>query len=163
FRERLVRRLAVTGARVVLLRAPAGYGKTELLRSWAQGDDPRAFVWLAPDDAPPAGAGGPNRPGGPRPPPRGPAAAAHRLHPGPRLVIAARAAVPLGRLRAQHDVLELGPAELALTRREATAALAAAGVVLRPRPLRALLDRLEGWPAMLSLAAQLLRDADDPD
>ncbi|HEY6758138.1 MAG TPA: LuxR C-terminal-related transcriptional regulator [Baekduia sp.] len=165
-RERLIGRLAITGARVILLRAPAGYGKTELLRAWAASGEPRPFCWTAPGrTARPRPGAGPTvevRDGWP--------VAAHgpleravdRLSPGSRLVIASRSAVPLGRLRAQHDVLELGPADLALTRREAAAALEAEGVSLDGAPLRALLLQVEGWPAMLSLAAQALWCAVDP-
>lgn len=36
-------------ASVVLLSAPAGYGKTTILSQW-EGDDPRLFAWLALDD-----------------------------------------------------------------------------------------------------------------
>ena len=51
-RERLLRRLAGSGAsRVVMVTAPAGYGKTTLLAQWA-GNDPRRVAWLRlePDD-----------------------------------------------------------------------------------------------------------------
>jgi LuxR family maltose regulon positive regulatory protein len=41
---------AVTGIPVVLVQAPAGYGKTVALRQWA-GRDPRPFVWVRLRDA----------------------------------------------------------------------------------------------------------------
>ena len=50
FRSTLVDRLLdppSTG--VVLVTAPAGYGKTVLASQWAE-DDPRPFVWLSADD-----------------------------------------------------------------------------------------------------------------
>jgi hypothetical protein len=44
-RDRLVRRLlAARSARLVVLSAPAGYGKTTLLEEWAAAD-PRPFHW----------------------------------------------------------------------------------------------------------------------
>ena len=51
-RERLLRRLAGSGAsHVLMVTAPAGYGKTTLLAQWA-GNDPRRVAWLRlePDD-----------------------------------------------------------------------------------------------------------------
>jgi len=49
-RTRLLRRLATADATdVVLLRAPAGYGKTTLLRQWAAAD-PRPCAWVAVHD-----------------------------------------------------------------------------------------------------------------
>jgi LuxR family maltose regulon positive regulatory protein len=45
-RTRLLRRLVGCDAPVVLLVAPAGYGKTALLRDWAQRDG-RPFAWVS--------------------------------------------------------------------------------------------------------------------
>ncbi len=49
-RRRLIGRLRGTSATVICLRAPAGYGKTTLLRQWAATDE-RPFVWLDLDEA----------------------------------------------------------------------------------------------------------------
>jgi LuxR family maltose regulon positive regulatory protein len=46
-RDRLTRRLLGAREPVVVLRAPAGYGKTMLVAAWAR-EDPRAFAWLPP-------------------------------------------------------------------------------------------------------------------
>src|SRR5262245_21426200 len=40
-----LRRLTASQTRLVTLVAPAGYGKSTLLRQWADGD-PRPFAWL---------------------------------------------------------------------------------------------------------------------
>src|SRR5918997_1232562 len=51
-RDRLIRTLVQSSAApFVLLRAPAGYGKTTLLSQWSQRDD-RPFAWMAPSAAP---------------------------------------------------------------------------------------------------------------
>jgi LuxR family maltose regulon positive regulatory protein len=49
-RPRLVRALAESDARVKLVRAPAGWGKSTLVAAWAQSAaEPRPFAWLALD------------------------------------------------------------------------------------------------------------------
>lgn len=172
-RDRLTARLvAGGGARVVLLGAPAGYGKTTLLQAWAAAD-PRPFRCLAPRRRPllPASLAEPcvlildDWPAGDL------AAAVEAMSAiavgapsGCVFAIAARApgALPLGRLRAAHAVLELGPADLAMTRGEAHALLRAHGLTLDARALDALVSTTGGWPALLSLAAQSLADQPDP-
>jgi LuxR family maltose regulon positive regulatory protein len=161
-RERLTRRLLAAREPVIVLRAPAGYGKTTILTAWAR-SDPRAFAWLRPGGAV---TGACDRvhvfDGWPAPALGDPAGPAARLGPGSQLVIATRQAVPLGRLRAQHDVLELGPADLAMTHGEAAALMAASGAPVRGAALAAPLAVAEGWPALLSLAAQAIAAAPDP-
>lgn len=49
-RRALVERLLAAREHVVVLAAPAGYGKTTLLRQWAAGD-PRRFAWLTLDSS----------------------------------------------------------------------------------------------------------------
>jgi hypothetical protein len=160
-RDRLVRTLLQsTDAPFVVVRAPAGYGKTTLLCQWAERDD-RPFAWIAP------GARALER----APWPRRVAVAAvavvdgadveagpvelaawtRELPAGSQLAIATRSepSLPLGTLRAQGLVVELGAAELAMTRREATAMLSMAGVELEPADVATLLQRTEGWPAAL--------------
>ncbi|WP_272476961.1 LuxR C-terminal-related transcriptional regulator [Baekduia alba] len=150
------------GAResVVVVRAPAGYGKSTLLAAWAR-QDPRAFAWLPPGgvvtdardrvfviDGGPAGA-------------RDLTVLVRRLGPGSRLVVASRTTPPLGRLRAQRDVLEIGPADLAMTRGEVARLLDEANAPVGAAPLDALQRTTEGWPAVLSLAAQSLGRSND--
>ena len=79
---------------------------------------------------------------------------------GSRLVLAGRAEPPLriARLRAEGQLLEIGPAQLSLTREEASALLANAGVVLDEDEVAELHRRTEGWPVGLYLAALYLRE-----
>jgi LuxR family transcriptional regulator, maltose regulon positive regulatory protein len=185
-RARLVRRLM--GARdlpLVVLAAPAGYGKTTTLLEWAQ-HDPRPFVWLSlervhddPDDLRAALAVA--------------TAAVYRHtgtsvvvvddlhvlrshaavelftsyveHPprGAQVVVASRSELHLrvGRRRAHRQVLELGARDFATTRSEAAELLELAGVVLDDVQVDALVERTEGWPVGLYLAALSLRDEHD--
>jgi LuxR family maltose regulon positive regulatory protein len=178
-RDRLVR-LLVQSAEVplVLVRAPAGYGKTTLLCQWAQRDS-RPFVWRAPE---PAGYGdalaraaaaldavpGPSVLVMDDTELEGDLEAVHALiravPQGSQVALAARGepALPIGGLRAQGQVIEIGSAELAMTRREAGAMLSMAGVDLEPGDLAALLRHTEGWPAALYLAALSFRGDRDP-
>jgi LuxR family maltose regulon positive regulatory protein len=177
-RERLVGRLERTrDVPVVLLVAPAGYGKTELLRQWER-RDARPFTWLrtgtrlanavaravrrgdgAPErvlvaDHRPAGAVGVEDL----------ATIAADLPPGCLLAVATRDAAGLayGRLRAQRGLLTLDASELAMTRGEARAALDAAGVRLPHESVDALVAAIDGWPAAVSLAAQAVAAAPLP-
>ncbi len=79
---------------------------------------------------------------------------------GSRLVLAGRAEPPLRipRLRAEGRLLEIGPVQLSLSREEAAALLANAGVVLDEDEITELYRRTEGWPAGLYLAALYLRE-----
>ncbi len=79
---------------------------------------------------------------------------------GSRLVLAGRAEPPLRvpRLRAEGRILEIGPAQLALTREEASSLLANAGVRLDEEEVAELHRRTEGWPVGLYLAALYLRE-----
>ena len=61
--------------------------------------------------------------------------------------------VPLGRLRLESRVVELGPADLALSRSDVGTMLNRQGVYLSESEVNALHDRAEGWPAGLQLAA----------
>jgi LuxR family maltose regulon positive regulatory protein len=72
---------------------------------------------------------------------------------GCHLVVASRhkPGLRLGRLRAQGRCVQLGREELAFTRDEARAALAAAGRDHSEDAVEALLCRTEGWPAGLHL------------
>jgi LuxR family maltose regulon positive regulatory protein len=79
---------------------------------------------------------------------------------GSRLVLAGRAEPPLRvpRLRAEGRILEIGPAQLALTREEASSLLAHAGAALDEEEVAELHRRTEGWPVGLYLAALYLRE-----
>jgi LuxR family maltose regulon positive regulatory protein len=83
---------------------------------------------------------------------------------GSRLVLAGRTAPPLriGRLRAEDRIVEVGPADLALTRGEAAALLRAAEVTLSDDDMAVLHERTEGWPAALYLAALYVREGGTP-
>ena len=83
---------------------------------------------------------------------------------GSMLVVAGRTCpLPsLPRLRACGGLLELDAADLALTRREAHALLQALGATVSNARLDGVLERTEGWPAGIRLAALSLRAADGP-
>ncbi|MCW3002474.1 MAG: helix-turn-helix transcriptional regulator [Conexibacter sp.] len=176
-RGRLVRRLLATAEmRVVVLSAPAGYGKTALLEAWADAE-PRPMSWVGVDrrgatlavagrdlarvvaalrsEPEPAvlvvddadAAGG--------------AIAVQALEAAERhlpasvtLVLSCRGAPPaaLGRLRSAWPVLELDADDLAMTHSEASALLQAAGMRLDAAAVDTLLTRTEGWPSGLRLA-----------
>ena len=91
------------------------------------------------------------------------AALADTVPAGSQLALASRSepALPIGRLRAQHRLVELRAQDLAMTRREATALLGMAGLDLPPDDVVALVRRTEGWPAGLSLAALAVRGEAD--
>ena len=79
---------------------------------------------------------------------------------GSRMALAGRAEPPLrvARLRAEGRILEIGLGDLSLTREEASLLLRHAGVALGEEELAELHRRTEGWPAVLYLAALLLRE-----
>jgi LuxR family transcriptional regulator, maltose regulon positive regulatory protein len=165
---------------LVLLSAPAGYGKTTLLTQWMQ-DSPRPFAWVTPDenDAEPEILGrsiaaalsdiGIQRGSG-----RGFVLVlddAHVLSPevladtvlgilgwlpdGSQLALASRCepALPLGRMRAQRMLVEVGAEDLAMSAVEATSLLRKAGLDLEVTAVQSLVRRTEGWPAALALVA----------
>ena len=169
---------------LVLLVAPAGYGKTTLLREWSTCDE-RPFAWVTLDQH----SNDPRRlladvaravdgaVGDDGTVPfvlvlddvqalHRPAAidtlraVANDLPACATRVLSGRSepALPLARLRAQHLVCELGPVELAMTRAEASAVLNRAGHELDRDALEMLLERTEGWPVALTLAALSLGD-----
>jgi LuxR family transcriptional regulator, maltose regulon positive regulatory protein len=78
-----------------------------------------------------------------------------RLAPGSQLAIGSRreVPVPLPRLRAHGGLVEVGVDELAMDGREAWSLLVGAGVTLEERDVQELVERTEGWPAGLYLAA----------
>jgi LuxR family transcriptional regulator, maltose regulon positive regulatory protein len=85
---------------------------------------------------------------------------ADHVPPGSRLVLAGRDAPPLriARLRVEGRLLEIGPADLSLSKQEAASLLRAADVKLGEDDAMALHERTEGWAAGLYLAALYLRE-----
>ena len=184
-RARLVRRLTeVRDITLALLVAPAGYGKTTTLLEWAQHDE-RPFAWVAlhraDDEAEHLRASLARA--------TDPLTAGHDFvlvlddvqvlrsrgaidvlralvedpPAGAQVVLASRCEppLPLGRLRAHREVLELTPRDFVMTRGEAAALLELAGAELAPADVDTLVRRTEGWPAGLYLAAVSLRDQPD--
>jgi LuxR family transcriptional regulator, maltose regulon positive regulatory protein len=172
---------ASSGTELVVVVAPPGYGKTTLLTQWAD-RDPRQFVWLTIDqhdndplvllrhiaaiidEIEPLG--------------RPVVLVLDDFHlledwdclttlgklidalpAGSQLAIAARAEPPLAlaRLRAEGRLLEIGPDDLALDHQEATALLEHAELNLDRGEVDELLQRTEGWPVALQLAASSSR------
>ncbi len=82
---------------------------------------------------------------------------------GSQIAVAGRGepALPLGRLRANRLLTELGRGELTMTKPECQALLAGLGIELSRRDLDALAERTEGWPAALYLAGVALRGEAD--
>lgn len=83
---------------------------------------------------------------------------------GSQLVLASRTrpALPLGRLRAHRALLELGAPDMAMRRTEAASLLRTAHVRVATADVDALVERTEGWPAGLYLAALSAREQPDP-
>jgi LuxR family maltose regulon positive regulatory protein len=82
-----------------------------------------------------------------------------RLPPGWQLAIASRAGVPLpvARLRAQGRIVEISAEDLAMGTEEASSLLEGAGAELGEASIHELLQRTEGWPAGLYIAALAIK------
>ena len=91
--------------------------------------------------------------------------AIERLPPTVRLVVATRSepAISLAPLRASRALIEIRARELAFTVDEARELIAREGIKLSGDSLELLVERTEGWPAGLYLAALWLRDFAEPD
>ena len=91
------------------------------------------------------------------------AALADRIPSRSRLVLASRTEPPveLGRHRAHHGLVELHANDLVMNAPEAQELLRASGVEVSLDAASLLVERTEGWPAALYLAAIALRDEDD--
>jgi LuxR family maltose regulon positive regulatory protein len=197
---------------LILLTAPAGYGKTTVLSQWAA-ENSREFAWVTVDKAD----GDPVRLASHV------ALALHRIEPldpavfralavgdgsrhltalaylltslrtwnrpgvlvlddvhelgnlamnfiralaaglpaGFHLAVGSRLTLGFGRLRSEHRLVEFGVEELAFTKEETRAVLAHAGVDCSDDTVGALVQRTEGWPAGVYLAALAIRAASD--
>jgi LuxR family transcriptional regulator, maltose regulon positive regulatory protein len=69
--------------------------------------------------------------------------------------------IPVARMRANRNLVELGAADLAMTRAEAAQLLQGVGLALSDADVMKLVKRTEGWPAALYLAALTLAGSDD--
>ena len=72
-------------------------------------------------------------------------------------------AISLARLRARGALVEIRAPELAFTVDEARELILREGIELSEESVELLVERTEGWPAGLYLAALWLRDVADPD
>ncbi|HEY2440740.1 MAG TPA: LuxR C-terminal-related transcriptional regulator, partial [Solirubrobacteraceae bacterium] len=187
-RPALVERLAgADDVEVALLVAPAGYGKSSLLREWSEQDE-RPFVWLSGADLRLAATVQGSAPVARFRDRRERSLVlalddAHLVHPvileqlvqtvltqlptGSTLALACRAdpELPLGRLRAHRELIELTEADLAMTPAEVGLMLRRSGIQLEdPEAAEAITRRTEGWPVGVYLATlSLQRRLDDPD
>lgn len=177
-RTALLNRLCGTAdGTIVMVVAPAGFGKTTLLAQWAERDR-RPVLWidLEPEDDDAeilesrfeAIADGPGQlvlvddvhvlrsAAGLAAFERLLAQTAH----GSSVGFAARrpSVLPFARLRAEGRLLEVGTDELTLRGRDAETLLRRAGVLLPRHEAAALAERLDGWPAALFLAALSLHN-----
>jgi LuxR family maltose regulon positive regulatory protein len=82
-----------------------------------------------------------------------------RLPPGWTFALTSRASVPLpaARLRAQGGIFEISAEDLAMRRLEASALLEGAGAAVGEASIHDLLQRTEGWPAGLYIAALAMK------
>lgn len=81
---------------------------------------------------------------------------------GLRVVLAGRRDPPLALAELAGELTEIHADELRFTPVEARVLLAAAGVRIGPDQRHRLIDHADGWAACLALAANTLRDTDDP-
>ena len=93
------------------------------------------------------------------------AQAIERLPGNTRLVVSTRSdpAIGLARLRARGGLTEVRARELAFTVDETRELVTREGIGLSSDSVELLVDRTEGWPAGLYLAALWLRDLQDPN
>jgi LuxR family maltose regulon positive regulatory protein len=91
--------------------------------------------------------------------------AIERLPANVRVLASTRSDPPIGlaRLRARRALAEIRARELAFTVDEAAQLFAHERVALSGESVELLVERTEGWPAGLYLAALWLRDLDDPN
>ncbi len=215
-RPLLVERLIESDAPLIVICAPAGYGKTTLLKQWAE-EDERPFAWLQPSDddndqellaehlTRALFRAGVIRNRSLQPsltlarqgvetaqtdlaaivPLAAPVVIVldegekltdplalavlerlvERLPLGSTLAFASRVkpALGLGRLRAEDRLEEIGLHDLTLEARDGAHLVEAAGLRLSAKSVAVLVERAEGWPAGLALAARSLRGRRDAE
>lgn len=187
-RRALVRRLLESrDATLVLIAAPAGYGKSTLLAEWAEADE-RPFIWITPDPRhdSPAGLAGSIaeafEDGGWIDADSGFVLVldgAHVIRPsvlkavvmpllqqlghGSQLALSSRREppLPIGRLRAHRELVEVRAGDLVMTPAESATLLRLAGLELDFESVQTLSRRTEGWPVGLYLAALSLLEQGD--
>ncbi len=88
-----------------------------------------------------------------------------RMPPNLRMLVSTRSdpAIGVARLRARGVLTEIRARELAFTVEEARELLVREEIELSNESVELLVERTEGWPAGLYLAALWLRDLNDPD
>ena len=91
--------------------------------------------------------------------------AIERLPANARLLASTRSApaISVARLRARGGLTEIRARELAFTVDETHELMVREGIALSAESVELLVERTEGWPAGLYLAALWLRDLEDPD
>jgi LuxR family maltose regulon positive regulatory protein len=172
-----------TCADIVLIATPVGYGKTTLLRQWLAADErPHAWLELEPADNEPARLA--TRLAAAVAPLVAPYVLvlddlhhvtdhgalgvvkdlAVDLPDGCALACAGRSlpALSLGVVRARRAVLELDLENLAFDVHEAGELLLARGLTVSAAQVSDLVERTEGWPAAIQMAAHAAALASDP-
>lgn len=88
---------------------------------------------------------------------------AENTPPGSHIVMASRRQprVRLARMRAHRRLVDLGPTDLAFDESEIEELMHQFGIALPHEAVQALLERTEGWPAGVCLAARSLKDRND--
>ena len=81
---------------------------------------------------------------------------------GFQLAVGSRLMLGFGRLRSEDRCVEFGVEDLAFTKEEVRAILTYTGVDFSDDTVGALVQRTEGWPAGVYLAARAIRTASDP-
>jgi LuxR family transcriptional regulator, maltose regulon positive regulatory protein len=172
---------------LVLLTAPAGYAKTSVLAEWADQDE-RPFAWMTLDSRDDEATQLLNRlveavdgvslKGRPfvlvvdnahvlrtRGALDALANTIASLRPDGHVAMASRRELrlPLGRMRARHEIFELTRRDLAMSRSDSAALLHAIGLDLRPEEVETLFAQTEGWPAALYLAGLFMGQGPDVD
>ncbi len=93
------------------------------------------------------------------------AAIGESLPHGSQLALASRTVpndLPVGRLRAHRNLIQMGAPDLAMTREEGGELLSGIGLSLGASELDLVMEKTEGWPVAIYLAGLSLADRADP-